>query len=284
MLAQRPGEPVAAVHAAGLAREAALVQQHHDGVDAAALEHSRVAVGGGGLVEEPQPARERRGDVVGRALERHPDEADLHRPDLPDRERREDPLAGAPVDDVGGQEREVGALVRRAVGAAVDRVAAAALEAAQLSRTLVELVVADRRDVEPDHVHRLDRGLVVEERGEQRAAAHEVAGGDHERMAGALAQRPDVRGEVLGAAGREALVLPAHDRARRRRLQVAVEVVDPEQLDAHRRGRWLARLLPLLRERRSGEQQENGGCQYGDPVHCPTTAKQPAPTEVAASS
>jgi len=83
-------------------------------------------------------------------------------------------------------------------------VAAAVLHAQQLCRALVELVVADRADVDAHRVEGLDGGLVVEEPRDQRAGADVVAGADDERVAVLRAQRVDVRGEVLGPAGRGA--------------------------------------------------------------------------------
>jgi hypothetical protein len=48
------------------------------------------------------------------------------------------------------------------VSQSIDRVAAAVLDAEQLVDALVEFVVADGRNVEPDEVQGLDRGLVME--------------------------------------------------------------------------------------------------------------------------
>ncbi len=71
--------------------------------------------------------------------------------------------------------REVGAAEAAAVVAAVLRVATAVLDAGELGRALVELVVADGGDVELQLVERLDRGLVVEQAGDQRGGADHVA-------------------------------------------------------------------------------------------------------------
>ena len=101
-----------------------------------------------------------------------------HALDLPDRPRGEDRLAGVLVDDVRGEVGEVGAEERVAVLAAVDRVAAAVLQPQQLVDTLVELVVADRGDVQSEQVQRLDRRLVMERGADQRCGADHVAGAD----------------------------------------------------------------------------------------------------------
>lgn len=92
---------------------------------------------------------------------------------------------------------------------------------------LVELVVAHRVEVEADHVHGLDGGLVVEEGGEQRAGSDEVAGRHHHRVVVGPLELADVGGQVLGPARRHAGEQP-------RRLQVAMEVVDGEQLHLDR--------------------------------------------------
>ncbi len=97
-------------------------------------------------------------------------------------ERREDRLAGVLVGDVGGQELEVRAGEPVAVLAAVDRVAAAVLHAQQLVDALVELVVADPVVVQAHQVEGLDGRLVVEDRGDERRGADQVAGRHEERV------------------------------------------------------------------------------------------------------
>ena len=70
----------------------------------------RVAVGGLGLVEELEvPDAGRRHDVR-RALQRHADEADLDAAELADLVGREQRLARVATDDVGGEEPEVRAV------------------------------------------------------------------------------------------------------------------------------------------------------------------------------
>jgi len=120
-------------------------------------------------------------------------------------------------------------------------VAAAVLKAEQLGDTLVELVVADRGEAEPEQVHGLDRGLVVIEGRQQRARADQVAGGNEDRVCVPLAQLLDQRRHILRAAGRDrhllALVLGIPDPdAARRRTQIAVEIVDRENAQLDGRG------------------------------------------------
>jgi hypothetical protein len=219
---------------AATGRGAALVQQDHDVVDAAALQPGHQGVGGVGLVEEVVAGHALGGDDRGRALEGHADEGDLRVVLEPlDRVRREQRLAGLLGHDVGGEEPEVGAGEVVAVEAAVGRVAPALLQPQQLVGALVELVVADGVDVEPDVVHRLDRGLVVEQGRQQRAGADEVAGRHHDGVVGVGGlELGDVRGEVLGAAGVDALDAAARPCGRG---EVAVEVVEAEDLHLDRR-------------------------------------------------
>ena len=107
---------------------------------------------------------------------------------------------------------------RVAVLAAVDGMTAAVLHALELVRALVELVVADGRDVQAERVHRLDRRLVVEERREQRARADEVAGADEVRLVVARlrAQLVDPGRQVLDAAASTSTVRPRRPTGARR--------------------------------------------------------------------
>jgi hypothetical protein len=116
-------------------------------------------------------------------------------------------------------------------------VAAAVLHAQQLGDALVELVVADAGDVEAERVERLDARLVLEQAGEERRPADEVAGGDGQRVAVALAQVAQMRRQVLDAAGRDRGAGAGHEGAvrARRRLQVTVVVVERQDLEVDRR-------------------------------------------------
>jgi hypothetical protein len=73
----------------------------------------------------------------------------------------------------------------------------------------------------------------VEHRRQKRAGADQVSGGDKDRVLGLLAQLPDQRGHVLGAARGDSdlfgLVFGIGDPdAAGRRPQVTVEIVDRE--------------------------------------------------------
>jgi hypothetical protein len=102
------------------------------------------------------------------------------------------------------------------------------LHAQQLGHALVELVVADAGDVEMKGVHRLDRGLVVEQPRDERACADEVAGADGDRVRIRGAKALDPGREILDPACIDSLSRPDGDPPGRprRRLEIAVEVVD----------------------------------------------------------
>ena len=125
--------------------------------------------------------------------------------------------------------------------ASVGRMAAAILHPQQLLLAFIEFVIADGGDLEPHHRQRFDRGLIVKQRRQERAGADQVAGGDENRVAGARAELLDQRRHLLGAAGLDrdlfALVAGIVDPdPARRRLKVAVEIVDREDSQVDRRG------------------------------------------------
>ena len=209
-----------------------------------------------GLVAEGQPGHAGGHHDGRRVLQREADEGHGDALEALDVVRREQRLA-AGIDHRARREVPVArALERLRPLAAVDRAATAALHAQQLGRTLVELVVADRADLEPHRTQRFDRRLVVEQRRQQRRRADQVAGGDEDVIRVLRAQFGHRRGELLGAAGRHV------DRLRRvgrvldadaalRGLQVAVEVVDRQDLHLHRRCRRRCR---AARQHRDGEE------------------------------
>jgi len=141
-------------------------------------------------------------------------------------------------------------------------VTAPALHPGELGRTLVELVVADGVEVEPDLVHGLDRRLVVEERRQQRRGADQVTGGYDHRVAVVGREVAHVRGEVLGPTGRNARGAGiGSDRAGRGGFEVPVEVVEPDQLDLHVLGHARGR---------QGEHDDEGGQEQSSRAHAPS--------------
>ena len=222
-------------------REAAFMDQHHDGLDAARLQFGQQRVDGVGLVPEFQVGDAGRRHQVRRALQGQADEAHGNAAELPDLVGRKHGLAGALLEGAGGQITKLGAAERMRSLAAVDRMTAAVLHPQQLVLALVEFVIADGSHREPHLVERFDGGLVVEHRRQKRAGADQVAGGDEDRVLVSLAQLPDRRRHVLGAAGLDrdlvglvgGIVDPD---AARRRLQISVEIVDGQNAQFDRRG------------------------------------------------
>ena len=138
-------------------------------------------------------------------------------------------------------------IVKRCAGermrplAAVDRMTAAVLHPQQFVLALVEFVVADRGYRQSHHRQRFDSGLIVEHRGQQRAGADQISGGDKDRIFVALAQLLDQRRHVLDTAGRNHDLPGAvggiddPDPAGRR-PKVAMQIVDREDSQRDRRG------------------------------------------------
>src|SRR5690606_23305193 len=118
-------------------------------------------------------------------------------------------------------------------------VAAALLHAPQLGNAAIELVVTDRGEAEPEAIERHHRRLVEEMGRDQRARAYQVTGGDGDRVRLPLAKLCQRRAEPRRSAEP---VLPAFTRGKPclrtgRRLDVAVEIVEPEDLHGLDRGR-----------------------------------------------
>ena len=124
-------------------------------------------------------------------------------------------LAGRGLDDVGGQEREVGPLP----GAASSRV-----------DPVVELVVAVRRRVEAPGVLDVDRRHVLEQRRVRRRGADVVAAGEDQARARAApaSSSSNSVAELRGAADRD---VDARRSSVRRRVELAVEVVEADDRD-----------------------------------------------------
>ena len=123
----------------------------------------------------------------------------------------------------------------------VDRMAAAILHPQQFVLALVEFVIADGGKRQPHHRQRFDSGLVVEHRRQKRAGADQIAGRDEDRILVPLAELPDQRRHVLGAAGRHddlfgLVVGIGNPDPARRRAEIAVEIVDREDAQFDRRG------------------------------------------------
>lgn len=134
---------------------------------------------------------------------------------------------------------------------------ASALHAQQLGPAFIELVVARARKVQAKSAQGEHGRFVVEQRREQRRPADVVAGRhDHGVGVGRLQSR-DVRGKILDATHRD--LADAAVRAHRG-LQVAVEVVEREDLHLDERWRRLGQLRPAgLRTAGERDTREEGG-------------------------
>ncbi len=118
---------------------------------------------------------------------------------------------------------------QRAIQASPFRVTPAVLYPEELAPSIVEFVVAHARDIDTHGVERFDRRLIVKHSREQGRRADQIAGRHDEGIRVARGQRRKMGREVLGAAGID-IGQPAVRSCRR--LQVAVEVVEGEQLDS----------------------------------------------------
>ena len=145
--------------------------------------------------------------------------------------------------------------------------ASALLHPQKFGRALVELVVADRGEAEAQQVHRIDRRLVEEIGRGERRGADEVARGDRDRVGIALTRLPKRGGELRRAADPHLEHRPVRLRDRhrvRRRLDIAVEIVDRENLHLDRRGWRLCDRRPDLRRACRKQQGRERGRQPAD--------------------
>jgi len=172
-----------------------------------------------------------------RLLQRHADEADAHAADRLDVVRGKQRLARRVDLHVGRQELELRTLerhrradLRALAGVGVAGEAAAVLHAQQLGAAVVELVVADAVEVQAQQVHRLDGRLVVEQRRDQRARAKDVAGRDDQRVRVRGLRRRHIARHLVDAARRHRRRVDVRAE-RARRDEIAVEVVEGDQLD-----------------------------------------------------
>jgi len=214
-------------------RQAALMDQHHNCLDAASSQFRNQRVDRLGLVAELEAGcGGRRNDVSG-ALERQADEGDGDAFEMADLVGRKQRRAGRFLEGRGGEVVKPCSGEGMRAQAFVDRMAAAILHPQQFVLALVEFVIADGCDLKPHHRERLDRRLVVEHRRQQRAGADQVAGRNKHRVGVALAELFHQACHGLRAAGRDRNLLApvvwiGNPDAARRRVEVAVEIIDRE--------------------------------------------------------
>ncbi len=227
------------------------MDQQDDRVGALALELRDQRIGARRLLREAQALHSGRGDEVARVLQRHSDEAKSDRAEALGPGRGEN-RGAVRLQNIGGQVAERRAAKRpdRTGRAARELRASAILHPLELVGPAVEFVIADRIELQPEQIHRGDGRLVEVIGGDQRRGADGIArrNGDRIRMAGAqLRQRAR---QVRNSAGLDlafAAVRLGH-LDRRGRFQIAVEVVEGEDLhlDGRRRNnrrdcRWPGR-------------------------------------------
>ena len=128
------------------------------------------------------------------------------------------------------------------------------LHSKQLSRAFVEFMIADRGQFEPGHAQRLDRRLIEEQRRTDRAGADQVSRGD-----GDAVRRADLlkRACQIGRAARRDGSIGGRN-GEVQRLEIAVEVVDSEDLHLYRAGglgdrRWRCRAGSDKSQKREGK-------------------------------
>src|SRR5471030_1514730 len=174
--------------------------------------------------------------------------------------RRQEGFVGDHVDHVGGQVAELSAAESGLQLAGLFRSrrrAAALLLAQQLLPAAVKFVVADRADTQAEAVHRAYRRLVGPHRRYRRTAADQIAGADQQQLRVFLAPRLQRRAQRLDAAGDDDVFpLVAVGVSEVARLQIAVEVVDGDEVDVGDAG---------LMRRRAGAQCQRCGDGDGAP-------------------
>jgi hypothetical protein len=186
-----------------------------------------------GFVVELQAGHAGRRHDGRRAFERHADEGHLVAEEVLHAVGGEHGGAGGGVMHVGGQETELRAgelaalqvFVHAQTRIRVGRVVAAVLHAQQFVLAFVELMVADRIEVDADAVHRLDRRLVLEQ-AEVSGLAPIMSPADTTACSGFCAFNSLMRVEKRVTPG----LLPEPSNG----LDVAVEVVEGDQLHLER--------------------------------------------------
>ena len=250
------------------------MHQQHDGLDALALQLGHQRVDGVGLVAKLQPGHAAGHHHARCAFERDADEGHRNAVIGLDGVGREQRLAAGQDPRVGGQVLKARAGERLRALAAVGGVAAAVLQAQQLGLATVQLVVAHRSHRHAHQVQGLDGGLVAKQRRQQRRRANQVTRSDKDVVGRLRAQGVEQRGHGLDTAGGHVDALlrvgrVARAKAARRRFQVAVQVVDGQQLQAHRGGghhnaasaggrRWCGGAGCQQQQRRRGQAGQQG--------------------------
>ena len=220
--------------------EPALGKKHDDGFDALFLQLGHQGIDCFHLIFEGQARHPATGDNAWGLFQGQPDECHLHALVIPDGIGREDGFASGVIDDVGGEELEVGARKGIAVEVAVNRVRPAMLHPQQLRYPLIEFMVAHAVDIQAHEIHGFNGGFVVEERRDQWRRSDEVPGRHEHGVLRSVGDGCEVGCQEVRSPN------PAEGTGRSR--DVAVEIIDRQDLELHLSG-LVARLVAGLRSR-----------------------------------
>ena len=216
-------------------QRAALMDQQNDRLRACGLEARHQRVGGVGLVGELHPRDPGWRDQGRGRLQRHADEANPNTPDRLDRGAGED-AGAAGVNDVGSEVGKFGARERFdgawLAGGRIDLDAAAGLHPLQFGDTPIELMIADRRELKPRHAQRGHRRLVEEQCRADRTGTDQIARSNGHAVGGSALLE---RGGEIGRTPRRDRAIGGGD-SQLGGLEIAVEIVDRENLDFDRAG------------------------------------------------
>ena len=163
------------------------------------------------------------------------------------------------------------------------------LQPAQLGHAPIELVVADRVELQADVVERLHRRLVEEQGRDQRRGTDEVAGTDDHVQRVLCLQPRHVAGDVLRATDRRSLRGGDRgvDAEGAGRLEIAVVVVEADDLHAERPARPVVVVVVAVTptagmgvgEKRASKQRSDQASanRHGGLLGCGSTSATDAP-------
>ncbi len=208
--------------------ETAFVDQQHDGFDAGSADLGHHAIDRLGFVEELEPGGGFATHQLRRTAQHRTDEGDV------DFTTTGNHYALACPRGKQQPARRLHAHVRRQV-----LEVRTLRQALQLAHAAIEFMVADGSELEAGRTQRIDRWLVLQQRTGERRTADEITGCDHDRRWMRTSQCLYSTGEPGHAAGgqlqvRRTRLGARHARGRARRIEMTVEIIERDQLDAER--------------------------------------------------